>query len=149
MSTEPIEPPRRYQFRLLTLIILTTLFAVWMAWWSIKSRHPPEVDVGLDLSGTIELPAVDEPSPLVEPSPLAKRSELVVEVLVDGRCEVAGKQMTSSDFCALLREKTAASPELRVVIRGQKHVLFKHIYAVREICKKEGVTDIQLTAIDE
>ena len=51
----PSEPPppvatprpfwrRLFQYRLRTLLILTTIVAVWFAWWSHKAQQQREVD---------------------------------------------------------------------------------------------------------
>ena len=58
----PVKPRRRwFQYSLRTLLILTTIIAVWLAWWSHKTRQQREVvealkDIGGDVIYDFQLP---------------------------------------------------------------------------------------------
>ena len=119
LSDINITPLLDLAFVLLIIFIITT----------------PLLEQGLDLS----LPRGGRPD-----RPLDRNDVRTVEVGKGGMYTLGGRPITLGRLERELVRDYRANPNLIVNIRGDKREIYDHVYAVLELCDRNGITRISL-----
>ena len=93
----------------------------------------------------IALPVASSAAPIS-----AILQELIVNVDVDGRIIVAGRELDPADLQAMVQEAVVMNPQQKVTVRGDRGTAYANVVRVLDICKSCGVQEPYLdTVLDE
>jgi len=106
-------------FLLLCFFVSTQIFAKWET----------EIDITLPTAQTGQLPQ-------------RLPGEIILNVLVDGRCVVHGRELDEPDLRALLKRLVGLFPGQPVLIRADKATAYEHVVRVLDQCRQADVYNI-------
>ena len=73
--------------------------------------------------------------------------ELVINVDVDGKIIVGGRQIAAEDLGVMITEAVAVNPEQKVTVRGDRSTAYANIVTVLDLCKSSGVQEPYLDTV--
>ncbi len=90
----------------------------------------------------IALPVASSAAPIS-----AMLQELVINVDVEGRIIVGGRQVAAEDLKVMIAEAVALNPEQKVTVRGDRSTAYANIVAVLDLCKAAGIQEPYLDTV--
>lgn len=104
----------------------------------------------LQTNQNIELPVAKEAK---EP-PKTKAGQVIVNISFSEignvtSIEVDEKQITEAQLTALLQQKSAKNPQLRVLIRSDKRIRYQYLRKILESIGNAGISTITFSAVDK
>ncbi len=73
--------------------------------------------------------------------------ELVINVDVDGKIIVGGRQIDAEDLRVVITEAVAVNPEQKVTVRGDRSTAYANIVTVLDLCKSSGIQEPYLDTV--
>ncbi len=90
----------------------------------------------------IALPFASSATPIT-----AILQEIVVNIDADGKIVVGGRRLEPEALRSMVADATAANPEQKVTLRGDKNTAYANIVAVLDICKSAGIQEPYLDTV--
>ncbi len=92
-----------------------------------------------DTEYEVELPTVSEAQPLT-----SLPDELVINIMLDGKVIVKGKELTMEELESILVEARKNYSEQSVLVRGAGEGTFQNVMSVLEICNRAKISNVSL-----
>ncbi len=73
--------------------------------------------------------------------------ELVINVDVEGRIIVNGRQLTGDELRILVKDAVAVNPEQQVTVRGDRNAAYAAVVTVLDVCKGAGIQEPYLDTV--
>ncbi len=90
----------------------------------------------------IALPAASSAAPIS-----AMLQELIVNVDVDGKIIVRGRNVEPETLRSIVTEAVKVNPEQKVTVRGDRRTAYANIVTVLDICKGAGIQEPYLDTV--
>ena len=90
----------------------------------------------------IALPAASSAAPIS-----AMLQELIVNVDVDGKIIVGGRDVEPETLRSMVTEAVKVNPEQKVTVRGDRRTAYANIVTVLDICKGAGIQEPYLDTV--
>ena len=105
----------------------------------------------LQVNKEVVLPVAKEAKP---PDPKNKKSELMLnltwnEISNTGAIIVDDKHIDASVLAELIKKKKEINPELRVIIRADKHAKYQYVRSIMVAMGAAGVPNVIFSAVDK
>lgn len=97
-----------------------------------------------DRSLELELPRVVAAAPLTDAP-----DEIMINVLVDGKITVEGRELSVAELEALLTAARKNYPDQTVAVRGDRAALYERVLNVVAICRRAGIARVDFLAREE
>ena len=77
----------------------------------------------------------------------ANLRELVINVDLDGKIHVGGRQIEVDALRTIITNAVATNPDQKVAVRGDRNTAYANIVRVLDVCKAEGVQQPYLDTV--
>lgn len=128
MRMEPMEEPALNLTPMIDVVLQLVIFFMVGTQFSQAERQYD-----------IQLPTVSEARPLT-----SMPDELIVNISRDGTLFLGAEQTTADKLETLLREARRKFADQQVVIRGDAEGRYQEVMSVLNICRRAGISNIQL-----
>jgi len=131
---KPSIPTRRAAVPLAPMIDILFLLLIFFVTTSTFRAAEQQVDVKLPVAQTGQT---------TEPT----RTEVVINIRNDGEIVVGGRVYTLNELHGMLGELVRQYPDERVIIRGDKQVVYERIIGVMDAARAVGVRGIYFATV--